>query len=101
MKKKNPKEKQRKPLLNVIVWAFMICFTATVAYCCVDQMGIYYHLKEEEKQIQQSLEAEKKKKMELNARKDYYSSDAYIEKIAREQLGLIKPNELLFINRGK
>ena len=28
-------------------------------------------------------------------------SDAYIEQIAREQLGMVKSNEILYINRGE
>ena len=45
-------------------------------------------------------EAEQLRGIELAGEQQYYTSDAYIEKIAREQLGLIKPNERIFINRS-
>ena len=32
---------------------------------------------------------------------DYYNSDVYIEQMAREYLGMVKPNEVLYINRGE
>ena len=45
--------------------------------------------------------AEKEKQQEFEARREYYTSDAYIEQIAREQLGMVKSNEILYINRGE
>lgn len=101
MKKKNLNEKKGNSFVNLLVLTFMICFVGVVAVNCVSQMNVYYTLKEEEEKLNQSIQAEEKKKLELATRKDYYNSDAYIEKIAREQLGLIKANEILFINRAK
>ena len=47
------------------------------------------------------MKEEKEKQQEFEARREYYTSDAYIERIAREQLGMVKSNEILYINRGE
>ena len=39
---------------------------------------------------------EKQKKEEYSNQMEYYSTDEYIEKIAREQLGLVMPDEIVF-----
>ena len=45
--------------------------------------------------------SEKEKQLELQSRQSYYESDEYIEKVAREQLGLVKSGELVFINNAE
>jgi len=35
---------------------------------------------------------------DLTAQMGFYESDAYIEQLAREQLGYVKPGEIVFIN---
>ncbi len=47
------------------------------------------------------IQEEQEKELELKDRKEYYNSDSYIEQIAKEQLGMIKPNEVLYINRSQ
>lgn len=51
--------------------------------------------------VASQIQLEQDKKLELEERKKYYNSDGYIEQIAKEQLGMIKPNEILYINRGQ
>jgi len=38
---------------------------------------------------------------ELLKESEYHDSDEYIEKIARENLGMVKANEILFIDQNK
>ena len=46
------------------------------------------------------IEEEQKKNAEYIREKEYYNSDAYVEKIARQQLGLVMPNEILYVNNA-
>lgn len=101
MRRKKFKQKQKKSMTHLLVTAFMVLFIGAVTVTCAGQFRLYQSLKSDEAKLTKSLEAEKKRKTELSTKKDFYSSDAYIEKIAREQLGLIKPNEVLYINRAK
>ncbi len=57
-------------------------------------------LQERQRQVAAAIDEETDKSIELENRRAYYQSDAYIEEIAREQLGLVKPGEILFINRS-
>ena len=49
--------------------------------------------------MEQQIADEQQKTLDFQAKKDYYNSDSYIEQIAREKLGLVKSNEILYINR--
>ncbi len=95
------KEKKQKSKTSKFVFVFMLVFTTVIGINFYNQMKGYAKLKQEESQIEQMIEEEREKGIELANKKEYYKSDAYIEKIAREQLGLIKPDEVLFINKAK
>ncbi|NLS44906.1 MAG: septum formation initiator family protein [Firmicutes bacterium] len=47
--------------------------------------------------VEREIEVWEKRCKELHTQIDYLSSDEYIEKIAREKLGLVKPGEIQFI----
>lgn len=54
-----------------------------------------------ENQLESEIEEQNKRFNELTEQSKYRDSDEYIEKIAREQLGFVKPNEKLFIDQNK
>lgn len=80
---------------------FMIVFLCAVGFNLYSQAKTIYELKQEAVAINSQIDDEKKKNLELSVNQDYYTSDAYIEKVAREQLGLIKPDEIEFVNKAK
>ena len=49
-----------------------------------------------ESALEQQLEDETRRTEEIQELEQYMQSDEYIEKIAREKLGLLKENEILF-----
>lgn len=51
---------------------------------------------ETKKQLEAQIALEKDRAKEIDAYSDYVNSDEYIEKIARERLGLIGNNEIIF-----
>ena len=53
------------------------------------------------KQIQKEIEAEKSKTQSLNDMLKNRDNDEYVERIAREQLGYVKPNEIIYIDKNK
>lgn len=65
------------------------------------QARTFEQIKQQQMILSSQIQAQEEKKLEFENRKEYYNSDGYIEQIAREQLGLVKPNEVLYINRGK
>ena len=51
---------------------------------------------EQEEELQTQIDAEKERSEEINKLKKYVGTDEYIEEVAREKLGLVKENEILF-----
>ncbi len=47
--------------------------------------------------IHKQITEQEERFQELQRQKDYFDSDAYIEQIAREEFGFIKPNEIIYI----
>lgn len=99
--KKDRRKTNKRTLDGMIMLFFMVLFLGVFSVCAVRQAHEYKQLKQEEMKILVAIQAEKEKNIEYQNNKKYYTSDAYIEKVAREQLGLVKPNEVLYINRGK
>ena len=56
-----------------------------------------YHLKQEGNQILQEIEDLEARNLALQAYRDYVQSDEYIEKVAREELNLMKRGETAVI----
>jgi len=51
---------------------------------------------QQEELLNQKIRAEGERTEELEEEKKYVKTDEYIEEVAREKLGLINPNEVLF-----
>ena len=47
-------------------------------------------------ELQESIEEQKKRSEDLYEQKEYTKTKEYIEKIAKEKLGLVYPNEIIF-----
>ena len=46
--------------------------------------------------LEKSIENEKDRTKEIDAEKEYMKTDEYVEEAAREKLGLVKDNEIVF-----
>lgn len=97
---KGKRVKKRKSGINYIAGAFMLVFAVIVCVNVGIQLNRYSALKETEAQITMEIEDEQLRSVELKAQQEYYMSDDYIESVARNQLGLIKPDERVFINKS-
>ena len=60
------------------------------------QQSLMNHKKAEMKELQQKIKYEEGITEELNKEKEKINTDEYIEKIAREKLGMVKKNEKIF-----
>lgn len=50
---------------------------------------------QKEAELEQQLEAEMKRTEEISGLEEYMKTDEYVEKIARDKLGLVYPDEIL------
>ena len=95
------KNKKTKKISGLFLRVFALVFVVAVAVGIGRQAARYQEVKDETASVAAQVKEEKEKQQEFEARREYYTSDAYIEQIAREQLGMVKSNEILYINRGE
>lgn len=86
------------------MWILTVFLVATVGIATGTSVMSQYkqirELRDRQKQVQNAIDEEIDRSVELENQQAYYESDVYIEEIAREQLGLIRPDEILIINRS-
>ena len=100
MEKKRKMKKSRKAS-SLFVRLFLLVFVCAVFVGVGKQAVRYQEVKEEMAVVTAEIEAEQEKQLTFETRKEYYTSDSYIEQVAREQLGMVKPNEIIYINRSE
>jgi cell division protein DivIC len=55
-------------------------------------------LEKDEMKLEQEIKEEEQKYIDLLKQKEYIKSDEYIEQLGREKFGLVKPDEIIFVN---
>lgn len=90
----------KKSLTISIVICGLSCVLIATFFNVLNNLVNYSSLKKDEQTLIKGLENEKIASRDLAKDKEYLESDEYIEEIAREQLGLIKSNEILFVPSG-
>ena len=100
MEKRKRIRKSRKAS-SLFVRLFLLVFVCAVFVGVGKQAVRYQEVKEEMAVVTAEIEAEQEKQLTFETRKEYYTSDSYIEQVAREQLGMVKPNEIIYINRSE
>ncbi len=93
------KRARKEKVLWIMDPSFLVAFCVFVVAGVYWQYREYRQLKVELADVEQQIADEQQKTLDFQAKKDYYNSDSYIEQIAREKLGLVKSNEILYINR--
>ena len=85
-----------KFMVQMLVWAFIVAFFAYFSYQNIIKL---YQVKANAASIQKQIDAETAHTADIQKEMEYQESDAFIEKVAREQLGLVKPDEIVFVVR--
>jgi cell division protein FtsB len=89
---------KKKKAKTLMFMAFCLCITAVFAGAIISQASGYNHYRRELNQAMADLETEKQIHYDLLEQMAFYESDAYIERLAREQLGYVRPDEIVFVN---
>ena len=91
------KKKRPKRLLGIIVLVISVAVICGFFYYQRQQLQKQYNaLEAEEQSIKSQIEAEKKRADQLEDYKAYVQTKSYIEKMAREVLGLVYEDEAVF-----
>jgi len=78
-----------------IIWAIILLLIFYIVFLFSDKYARTLQLKEDIKRLESELEELKLKNNNLSEEVESLQSDKSIEKIAREELGLTKPDEIL------
>jgi len=78
-----------------IIWILILLLLFYVAYIFSDKYARILQLKEDVKELEIKIIELKLNNKDLLEEIDWLNKEEYIEKIAREELGLTKPNEIL------
>jgi cell division protein FtsL len=92
MKPKKTKKPIRSKSIVMILLAVYLAYSLTAQYITIR------NARAQEARIQAQIEEIKKENEKLKDEIERMQSDEYIERIARERLGLIKPGEYMFVD---
>ncbi len=82
-------------ILRKVIALVAVCF---VAVMFVNQFNRINHYNGQIKELEVAIAEQEQVSSELAARQDIYSSKEYVEKIARDTLGLVRANEKVYID---
>ena len=90
-------QKHKRSIVAITAVIILLCGMVIVHGMALKKSNDAYKVQEEELQTQ--IDAEKERSEEINKLKKYVGTDEYIEEVAREKLGLVKENEILFLSQ--
>ena len=98
-KPKNGKEKKRigynyLGMVGIMVIALVLLGSLMLQRKNLERRRDYYDSKATA--LEKSIESEKERTKEIEAEKEFMKTDEYVEEAAREKLGLVKDNEIVF-----
>ena len=94
--RRKARRRKKTPTGRIYVAVIMLFMIGTMA---VQMINLYHknqEYKKTEDSLQVQLDAAKEKQQQLKEQEEYVDSDEYIEKEAREKLGLSNPDEIIF-----
>lgn len=100
MKKPEKGKKKKKigynylGMAGIAVIALAMLGSFMVQSRTLEQRLAYYNAKADS--LEKSIESEKERTKDIEAEKEYMKTDEYVEEAAREKLGLVKDNEIVF-----
>ena len=102
-KRRSYGRKKRKLNANagaLIVIIAVLCFTVVMGFRIRTMKETDHRYEVQAAALEAELEAEEQRREELEESKEYVQSQDYIERLAREKLGLIDPDEMLVKPNG-
>jgi len=96
-KRKRIKKKER-PIVNVMYFSFWAAILIMFAALFFSQMESYNELQAQLALANANVAREKAENDRLELQLTFFDIDDYVEQLARERLGMVRPNEIVFRN---
>ena len=90
--------KRRRPLILAAYLLFWVVMLVMFSGLIISQAGRYNELRADLEHINSQIATARAEAEYLYLQAILFDSDAYIEQLARERLGLVRPNEIIFRN---
>lgn len=95
---KKVKNKRKKAGLGLVIFVGALLY---FSWLIISQQNMLDEKIKEMQDIRTKIEAEKKLNKELKEEKEILKSDEFVEKVAREKLGMVKSGEKVFVDVNK
>lgn len=101
MKKRKKRTMRTRRVLQhklsiLLISSVVLILGATLSVASISSRAKNQNLKSQETELEEQLEAERKRAEEIDELEDYVGTDGYVEDVAKDKLGLVYPNEILF-----
>ena len=93
-----PKRRRKRPIYNFFFGSFWMLIVVMFTGLIITQASRYNELRAELERVNAQIAAEQMSAEDLEMRLLFFDSDAHIERLARERLGMVRQNELVFVN---
>lgn len=93
-KKRKPSKSNRRGMMGIAVVVMTLLVVLLIQSQKLIEKNSAYETQKEE--LQQQIKDEEIRAEEIENLKEYVDSDEYIEKIARDKLGLVHEGEIIF-----
>ena len=96
--RQRPKRKRKRPLYNFFFISFWTLIVVMFTGLIITQATRYNELRAELDRVNAQIAAEQAAMEDLEMRLLFFDSDAHIERLARLRLGMVRQNEIVFVN---
>ena len=90
--------KKRRRLSMFLYVPFWMLIVGAFTGLLITQMSRHEYYRRDLERLQAELAREQQIAYDLKYRRAFYESDAYIEQLARERLGFVRQDEIIFQN---
>ena len=80
----------------ILISAVVVILMVTLSVASISLHAKNSTYKEQEAELEAELEKEKSRSEEIDELAEYVGTDEYVEDVAKEKLGLVYPNEIIF-----
>lgn len=99
---KTKKTKKKKFNIYILFFKLFVFFIlCSSVYSVINQGIVIREYKKEIKSLNEQIKQEDENIKKVKAEIENYKTDEYIEKIARENLKMVKPGEIIYIDINK